>query len=399
MFTSSTSLASELTRGNGTSSPERLRVLHVNSGNLFGGVETILVTLARLRHLCPGMDPCFALCHEGRLSRELAKTGASLKLLGKVRISRPWTVWRARRQMRELLRRERFDVVICHMTWTQAIFGPVVRSSKIPLVFYLHNRMDGRHWLERWARIAAKPDLVLCVSQDTAKTRHNIYPVSQSEIIYSPLPLNESPRFEEQRQQVRAELQTPEDATVIVQVSRMEAWKGQSSLLEALGRLRDRKDWMCWIAGGAQIPAERIYADGLKKQAVELGIADRVRFLGERSDVPRLLAAADVFCQPNKGTEGFSIVFMEAFLASLPIVTTAIGGALEMVNDSCGVLLPANDLNALTDALKSLIENPQLRLAMGRAGYRRVHELCDPESQLHKLSQILGSLRRTRTDR
>src|ERR1700688_663698 len=84
---------------------EPVRVLHVHSGNLFGGVETILLTLAQLRDLCPGMHCHFALCHEGRLSRELREAGSSVQILGGVRMSRPWTVWRARRSLSEILRR------------------------------------------------------------------------------------------------------------------------------------------------------------------------------------------------------------------------------------------------------------------------------------------------------
>src|SRR6266702_4738841 len=84
-----------------TSSPQRIRVLHVSSGNLYGGVETILITVARLRHLCPGMEPSFALCYEGRLSGELIAAGVPVFILGSVRISRRWTVWRGRRRLRE----------------------------------------------------------------------------------------------------------------------------------------------------------------------------------------------------------------------------------------------------------------------------------------------------------
>jgi glycosyltransferase involved in cell wall biosynthesis len=204
--------------------------------------------------------------------------------------------------------------------------------------------------------------------------------------------LNKIGHFENNRPEVRAELQTTMDAVVIVQVSRMEAWKGQASLLEALGRLRERRDWTCWIAGGAQTAAEASYAASLKTLAASLGIADRVRFLGERADVPRILAAADIFCQPNKSSEGFSIVFMEAFLASLPIVTTAIGGAVEMVNDSCGVLLPMDDTDALTESLRTLIEDPRLREALGDAGRKRVYDLCDPQTQICTLREILAPL-------
>ncbi len=91
-----------------------IRVLHVNSGNLYGGIEVLLVTLARLRGLCPEMAPEFALCFPGRTHDELAAAGVPVHALGGARISRPWTVWRSRRRLREVLKQGRFDAVICH---------------------------------------------------------------------------------------------------------------------------------------------------------------------------------------------------------------------------------------------------------------------------------------------
>ena len=76
-----------------------MRVLHVYSGNLFGGIETMLLTMARERALCPAIEPAFALCFEGRLGDELAATGVSVHRLPEVRASRPMTIRRARRQL------------------------------------------------------------------------------------------------------------------------------------------------------------------------------------------------------------------------------------------------------------------------------------------------------------
>jgi hypothetical protein len=100
-----------------------MEVLHVYSGNLFGGIETLLVTLAQQRSLYPPMQPHFALCFEGRLAAEIRATGLCVHRLGRVRSSQPWTVWLARRQLKQLLRQEGFDVVICHSCWSQALFG------------------------------------------------------------------------------------------------------------------------------------------------------------------------------------------------------------------------------------------------------------------------------------
>src|SRR5947208_3625713 len=73
-----------------------MRVLHVTTGNLYGGVETCLMTLARSRGLCPEMEPSFAVCFRGRLWDELTAAGVPVYQLRPTRVSRPWTVLRAR---------------------------------------------------------------------------------------------------------------------------------------------------------------------------------------------------------------------------------------------------------------------------------------------------------------
>ncbi len=78
--------------------PEALKVLHVYSGNLFGGVERMLISVASLN--TSDEPPCFALCFEGKLSRALQAQGASLELLGPVRLRHPLSALRARRALR-----------------------------------------------------------------------------------------------------------------------------------------------------------------------------------------------------------------------------------------------------------------------------------------------------------
>ena len=130
--------------------PTLMRLLHVYSGNLYGGIETMLVTLARHRSLCPEMEPQFALCFEGRLSEELTAAGAPVHMLGNVRVSRPSSVRRARRALDQVLKSTEFDAVICHAPWSQAIFSRSVEAANVPLLFWFHDAVDGRHWLERW---------------------------------------------------------------------------------------------------------------------------------------------------------------------------------------------------------------------------------------------------------
>ena len=224
-----------------------MHALHLAAGNLYGGVETLLVTLARYRGLCPEMTPHYALCFEGRLSEELRKAGAPVHILGPVRFSRPWTLWRARRLLRCQLERQRFDIVICHECWPHALFAPVVRERQLPLVFWSHDIHKGRHWLERWAAWT-RPDLVIANSRITQEAAGTIFPGLIASIVHYPVVM---PAVDENlaRQNIRTELKTALETVVVVLACRLERWKGHTILLEALGRLPSELDWVCWVAG------------------------------------------------------------------------------------------------------------------------------------------------------
>jgi glycosyltransferase involved in cell wall biosynthesis len=367
-----------------------MRVLHIHSGNLYGGVETLLVTLARHRHLCPAMQPHFALCFDGRLHEELKATGVPVELLGQVRIRKLRSVFKARRRLRALLRVEKFDAVVCHSSWSQALFSPLAHAARVPQVFWQHDVAQGSHWLERWGRTTA-PDLALCNSKFTAGTLPKLFPRVRCEVVYSPVAPPSQTFNGNERAATRAGLQTPAEATVLIQASRLEAWKGQLLQLEALALLRDLPGWVSWQVGGAQRPEEVKYLDQLKRRAVELGIADRVRFLGQREDVTRLLSAADIHCQPNIGPEPFGIAFIEALYARLPVVTTNIGGACEIVDDSCGVLVPPGEASTLAATLRRLILDQKFRVKLGAAGPARAQALCHPATQMARVNQLLDT--------
>lgn len=368
-----------------------IRVLHVHAGNIYGGVEAMLLTQIRQRNLCPDLQISFALCFDGRFSEELRAEGATVQPLGNVRARQPLSIRRGRRNLKDLLRQEAFDVVVTHSCWSQAIFGPTVRAASVPLVFYMHSPVNGKHWLERWAR-RTPPDMVIGNSNFTAATSSQLYPGVRAETVYCPVAPAEHGQLAADRSATRAEWQTPEDVVVIIQVSRMEAWKGHALLLEALSLLRDLPDWLCWQVGGAQRPTEIQYRDELNRIAGRLGISERVHFLDQRTDVTRLLEAADIFCQPNLKPEPFGIVFIEALYAQLPIVTTDIGGALEIIDDSCGMLVPPGDAGALAESLRRLITDQTERRRFGTRGPARARRICDPASQLRQFHEALRSV-------
>lgn len=367
-----------------------MRVLHISSGNLYGGIERVLATLASYRHLCPDMEPHFALCFDDRIAAELRETGVPLSLLGSVRVSRPWTVLRARRALRAVLARGGFDFVVCHGCWPHALFAPVVRRLGLPLAFWSHDVPQGRHWLERWAA-RTPPDLVIANSKYTQAAVPQLFPGVPSEVIYCPVPPPQIDDPAAVRRAVRQELGTPADAVVIVMASRMEALKGHLVLIEALAGLKENTQWRGWVAGGVQRPAESAYRDKLVAQVDRVGLSNQVRLLGQRADIPQLFCAADIYCQPNVAPESFGVTFVEAMYAGLPVLTAALGGALESVDDSCGILFPPGDASALASALRSLVEGSESRRRFGAASYARALALCDPAGQLPRLHELLAS--------
>ena len=371
-------------------SPAPLRVLHVHSGNLYGGVETFLATVAREATTEPRMTSSFALCFDGRLSAELTAVGHRPAMLGAVRVSRPHTIWRARRALARRLARQRIDIVVCHQAWAHAIFGRTVRRAGLPLVFWQHTAGGTRHWLDRWAR-RVTPDLAVASSRFSAGRLARSFPNSRVEAIYCPLklPVNAMPN-RVARESIRRSLDTPRGDLVIVQVGRLDPMKGNRETLEALATLRDLGDWTYWVVGGPQRASDRRYLRELQAIVERHGLGERVRFAGARADVAALLEAADIYCQPNTAPEAFGISLVEAQAAGLPIVTSAIGGALEIVDDTCGRLVPPCDVSALATALRSLLTDAGLRARLGGAARSRCDALCDLQREMTRMHDVLA---------
>jgi glycosyltransferase involved in cell wall biosynthesis len=353
-----------------------VRVLHVHSGNLYGGVETFLLSLARFRALAPSMEMSVALTSDDRIAADLRNAGVPVTILGDARISRPLRVARARRALASLLESEPPDVMVCHQAWPLALFGPVAQRHAIALALWMHMAAS-RHWLDRLAW-RVRPDTIVCNSRFTAST----LPESKArvKVVYAPIDtaVERAGHFARSNGHV-----------VIIQVSRMEPWKGHAVLLDALARLRDHRGWTCRFVGGAQRAHETRYMESLRTQAVALGIADRVAFLGEQSDIQGLLADSDIYCQPNMQPEPFGISLIEAMAAGLPIVTSASGGAKEIVDESCGVLVAPRDSARLAAELSALLDDRGRRARLGAQGPARARALCDPAAQMPRIAEIL----------
>jgi glycosyltransferase involved in cell wall biosynthesis len=186
----------------------------------------------------------------------------------------------------------------------------------------------------------------------------------------------------ERPEPVRRELGLPERSVVLVNVANLHPVKGHADLLRAVALLRERHPDLRLLLPG------RDYGILPRLQALvrELDLRERVMLLGERRDVPRLLAAADIVVHPSHA-EGFSNAVLEGMSAGRPVVATAVGGTPEAMRDGVdGLLVPPRDPAALAAAIDRLASDVELRLRMGQRARQRVEEQFSMERMVQRFA-------------
>ena len=177
-----------------------------------------------------------------------------------------------------------------------------------------------------------------------------------------------------------------EGVQVVGAFGRITPSKGQNVLLEALPYLPGVH---ALVVGEAK-SEERAYAEALRQQSKDLGLEDRVHFVGFRRDIPQLMRLADVVVHTSVAPEPFGRVVVEGMLASRPVVATRGGGVLEIIDDGDnGVLVPPGDPKALAKVLRGLLINPDRAKAFANAGYATALERFSLQAMLEGVAQQL----------
>jgi D-inositol-3-phosphate glycosyltransferase len=176
--------------------------------------------------------------------------------------------------------------------------------------------------------------------------------------------------FQPRSQSVAKDLLELPPYPVLLYVGRLQPIKGLETLLEAMRRLPARARLL--IVGGDQDEPENGHGDWLRERVAQLGLTDRVRFLGpQRQDrLPLFYAAADATVMPSY-YESFGMVALEAMACGTPVVASRVGGLRTTVRDGAtGYLVPEGDPAALADRLRVLLEEPDRRERLGREAVR-----------------------------
>jgi glycosyltransferase involved in cell wall biosynthesis len=283
---------------------------------------------------------------------------------------------RAIARLRRLLRTPAPDVVHAHGLRAGALVAIAVGGTRTPLVVTVHNAppaggVTGAVYRVLELIVARNAASVLCVSADleermrAAGARHVARAVVPAPFVSLTAPAPAAGDVSaETRAAVRAEFGT---GPVVLTVGRLAAQKGFGVLLDAAAGWRDlRPEPSLVIVGEGPLEAE------LKDQAASLGLA--ATFTGQRTDVPALLAVADVFVLPSVW-EGQALILQEALRAGVPIVATRVGGNPDLLGEDAALLVPPGAAQRLADAVRSVLADPALAARLRRAALDRARAL------------------------
>lgn len=191
----------------------------------------------------------------------------------------------------------------------------------------------------------------------------------------------------------KTEFGIAEDSLVIGNVARLEPVKNHLYLLDVFSKVIRSfpKAVLVIVGGGSQFEI-------LKLKAVELGIKNKVFFLGVRDDIPELLGLFDIFALTSIN-EGISLSLLEAMAAGRPIVATNVGGNPDVVVDGkTGFLLPLKDSEKMAEKIVSLLSNKELSIRMGEAGLKRAEQLFSLDRMVKNYENIYDHCFEKRTN-
>jgi len=230
---------------------------------------------------------------------------------------------------------------------------------------------------------------VIAISQHIKRTLVNNYGMSAGriQVIYNGVNLHRFvPPNPDQVAELRQRLQMPKGIPVVVSVAALIPEKGIGNLLAAAKQvLSEKPDALFWIVGDGPL------FEKLRREAEELRIHQNVRFTGLRSDVDRIMAAADVVAVPSTWQEPAGLVVIEAMATARPVVATRVGGIPEYLEEGAtGILVEPRKPDQLARALLRLLNSPKERTEMGIAGRRRAEALFSMERWVFDTLEFYG---------
>jgi glycosyltransferase involved in cell wall biosynthesis len=379
-----------------TAAPGRLRVLRVIARMNVGGPALQITALAR------GLDPdrfeqrlLTGLVDEGEADyRQVRAPDVHADVIpGLGRSPRPLDDLRALRDLHRTMRTFRPHIVHTHTAKAGALGRLAARGAGVPAVVHTFHG----HLLHGYFSPAVTRAVIL-TERTLARATTRLFAVGdqvrdellaagigrpeQYRVVPPGVDLSQLPAWDA----ARKELGLPLDVPVVAFVGRLTAVKRPDRLIQVFARASaSRPDAVLAVAGEGDLLEE------MRRQAAPMG--DRVRFLGWRGDVGTVLAAADLVLLTSDN-EGMPVSLIEAAMAGRPAVTTNVGSAGEVVSDGETGFVTGTDVDAIADAVRVLLERPELREKFGMAAARRAASLFSSRRLVSQTAELYEEIAR-----
>jgi glycosyltransferase involved in cell wall biosynthesis len=365
----------------------RRTVAHYTDARAFGGAERALLTL------CAGLDSVSwrqLLVHRPdapvRLIREAAALGVETRVSARAHGRDLVGLYRLTR----LLREERAAVLHAHLPWplrcTRGLVAAMLaRTPAIIATQQLYATLPLPRRLRQRA-LSQGVDRYVAVSQAMADemARDHVVPAGKLRVVRNSVPAHSFSLPPDPA--LRAMLTGSRDRAVVLTLARLVSRKGLGTLLDAAALV---PDVVFAIAGEGD---ERSM---LETRIRQLGLEGRVRILGQRDDIPALLASCDLFVLPSL-FEGLPLSILEAMAAGKPVIATAVPGTREAVREGeTGLLFPPGDAPALACAVTSILADQGFAARLGRAGQVRVRQEFSAEIMTRQVEAVYGEVLRS----
>jgi glycosyltransferase involved in cell wall biosynthesis len=363
-----------------------VKILYVITAAEFGGAS--LHVLQLMEHMAKqGHEVGLVAAPESRLMEKAKALG--VKIFSNphfVRPIRPWKDFRALWPVFQAIRAFDPDIVHAHSTKAgyAARFACAILRKRVIFTAHGWAFTEGRGLMARKLlalaeRLAAKITLkIICVSRHDRELALQWKVARPEQLVVIHNGIDPEPFLEADGASLRKELEL-HDEPVLTFVGRLAPPKDPLTLIDAVKRL---SKGILLVVGGGELRSQ------VESHITENHLEKRVKLLGQRSDIPQILEASDVFVLSSRW-EGLPYTIIEAMMAGLPVVATKVGGVPELVeNGVTGFLVPPKDPETLAQALQKLIEDPELRKRMGRAGREKALREFTLDRMLHETERV-----------
>jgi glycosyltransferase involved in cell wall biosynthesis len=274
-------------------------------------------------------------------------------------------------QIYELIKKK--EVCLVHINGRFSSSRGAILAAKLARVPCLCHIRDFHSFdaLDRW--FARGVNAFLYISRAVQVHTERLLPSARGHLVYDGVDQAEfqayiSPTLERER------LGLGRGDLVIGNIGRLVEWKGQHVFLEALSRIADEFPGLkALVAGDPDPPTEASYLERLKGLTRDLGLEARVTFTGFAADVPRFMATLDVLVHSSIRPEPFGLTILEGMAAGRPVVATAAGGVLDLIQEGeTGRLVPLGDPYSMSEVLRQILSRREEAARMGEAARRQV---------------------------